>query len=161
MLRRPERLAPDALEFAWEEFAEVIEEAYPLLRRHYGELGLPEPFNPDWKSLFFMAGQRRLRIITLRDRGHIVGYCAGLCINMLACQDKRAIMVNAIYVDPLWRGRLSTIKVFLDMMTDWAHECGASFLEMGPQGRHKRGIGRMLVRLGWSPSDEPCWRLDV
>lgn len=163
MLLRLEPSGLGRLDLAWEPFGDVIEEALPLLRRHYAELGLKEggSFNPDWRSLFYMAWQGRLRVATARDGGKLVGYCAGLRINMLACQEHQVIMVNAIYIDPFYRGRISTVRAFLVMMIGFAHEFGATRLEMAPQGRHRAGIGRLLQKLGWAASDEPSWRLEV
>ena len=157
------RWAPDALEFQWEPFESVIEEALPLLKRHYAELGLTgEPFDPNWRALFAMAcAHKDLRIVTARDDGRLVGYCGGLRVKYLASQETKVIMVNAIYLEDTYRGSLVPIKIFLGMMLDFAREEGAIRLEMAPQGRHRRGIGRMLRYLGWAPSPDPAWVLEV
>jgi hypothetical protein len=153
----------DALDFAWQPFEDVIEEALPLLKRHYAELGLDgEPFNPNWRALFFMASvQKDLRIVTARDDGRLVGYCAGLRVKYLASQEVKVIMVNAIYLEDTYRGSLVPIKIFLGMMIEFAREEGAIRLEMAPQGRHRKGIGRMLRYLGWASSPDPAWILEV
>jgi len=158
---RRARSAPEKLEFAWEPFHRVIEEALPLLKRHYEELGLDEPFDPDWRSLMFMERNGRLVIATMRVDGRLVGYCGGLLINYLASQSYRVVMVNALYIEDTYRGPLGHVREFLAMMTAFAHEHKASGLEMGPQGRHRRGIGRLLVKLGWKLSPEPSWRISV
>ena len=134
----------------------------PLLRRHYAELQLDEPFNPDWQSLFFLERTGRLRIATARNSdGRLVGYCGGLLINYLVCQDAKAVMVNAIYIEETYRGYISNVATFLRMMANFAKRMNANFLEMGPQGQHSAAIGRMLIKMGWEPSPEPAWRLKV
>ena len=161
---RQNRWVPDALKFAWEPFESVIEEALPLLRRHYAELGLEgEPFDPNWRALFAMACVHKdLRIATARDvDGRLVGYCGGLRVKYLASQETKVIMVNAIYIEDTYRGSLVPIKIFLSMMMDFAREEGAVRLEMQPQGRHRKGIGRMLRYMGWAPSPDPAWILEV
>ena len=160
---RPRPSVRDALEFAWEPFESVIEEALPLLKRHYAELNLEgEPFDPNWRALFAMACVHKdLRIATARDDGRLVGYCGGLRVKYLASQEVKVIMVNAIYIEDTYRGSLIPIKIFLSMMRDFAREEGAVRLEMAPQGRHRKGIGRMLRYLGWAPSPDPAWVMEV
>lgn len=151
------------LKFAWEPFEDVIEEALPLLKRHYAELGLDEPFDPNWRALFSMACVHKdLRIVVARDEnGRIAGYCAGLRVRYLASQKTCVIMVNAIYLEEFYRGSLLPVKIFLGMMRDFAREEGACRLEMAPQGRHRKGIGRMLRHMGWSESPDPAWIKDM
>ena len=154
--------APDALSFAWEPFGEVVEEAMPLLRRHYDGLGLPYPFDPDFAGMLLAASQGLFRVAVVRNaRGHIVGYCTGAVSYLQCSRGIKELMVPALYLEPDYRGSLCNLKTLLGMMDDFAREAGCVRLLLMPLGRMRHGIGRALCRMGWSLSDSPIYEREL
>ena len=156
-----QRSARAGLKIAWEPFGQVIEEALPQLRRHYAELELDDPFDPDWKSLLWMASQNRQRVAVVRDRGEIVGYVAGLWCSYLASRNARIVMVNAFYLEPSYRGNIRLVKQMLQMMANWGREVKAGHMEMAAQGVHRHKINRLLRYLGWRDTPDLALRYDL
>ena len=165
MLQRPQPSdlgAPDALSFAWEPFGEVVEEALPLLRRHFAGLGLPYPFDPDFAGMLVAAHQGLFRVAVARNgRGHIVGYCTGSVSYLQCSRAVRELMVPALYLEPDYRGSLRNLKTFLAMMEDFGRETGCVRLLMMPLGRMRQGIGRAICRMGWTMSDSPIYEREL
>ena len=161
MPQRPEpwvRDALDGLTLSFEPFADVIEEALPLTRRHFEGLGLPYAFEPDWTGMLLAAAQGMLGLVTARNgEGRIVGYCTGVVSFLQCARGVRELMVTTIYLEPDYRGSLRVFRQMLRMMEDFGRERGCVRLLMMPLGRLRRGIGAAICRMGWELSVNPIY----
>lgn len=66
-----------ALTFQTERLSECLEEAKPLLARHWQEIALNKdiiPLAPDYQRYFSLERDQKLCVCTARDEGRIVGY---------------------------------------------------------------------------------------
>ena len=161
-LRHSAPAAPDELTFAWEPFGDVVEEAFPLLKRHYAGLGLPYPVDPDFAGMLYAASQGQFRVAVARNaRGHIVGYCTGSVSYLQCARGVRELMVPALYIEPDYRGSLKNLRTLLHMMEDMARETGCVRLLMMPLGKMRHGIGRALERMGWTLSSSPIYEREI
>jgi hypothetical protein len=157
-----DRGGPEDLTLAWERFADVIDEALPLTRRHFEGLNLPYKFDPNWQDMLFAASQGRLGIVTARNaRGHLVGYAMGAVTALIFAKDVRELCVNAIYIEPDYRGNLGNVRRLLDCMVDYGRKNNCVRLVMMPMGEYSRGIGRLLKHSGWVKSPYPIYEREI
>ena len=105
---RPSALARP--EFKWEPFEEVLDELWPLLKRHYAEIGRHyegAPLDPDFDRYFEYARAGLLRVWTARaPNGALIGYIGCLVIHGLHAQSVLRCYADVIWLEPEWRDGL-------------------------------------------------------
>jgi len=120
------------LSLAVEPWAPFREEAAALLPRHWEELALNKdkvPLAPDWQRYANLDAMGAISLVTMRERGKLVGYSimvvqAGL--HYTTCLEAR---MDIFWIAPEVRGRMGGLRLFR------AHE----------RELQRRGVKRMYV----------------
>ena len=100
--------------FKWEPFSDLIQEAAPLVRRHWAEVALftdKLPLDPDWKLALDMDRAGVLHVLTARKDGLLIGYIFNYILRSLFCSVPWAT-VHGFWIDPLYREGRAGIDLF-------------------------------------------------
>lgn len=98
-----------------EPFGRVIEEAKPLLQRHWEEIALDRdsvPLEPDWPRYAAMERLGQLSVVTVRAQGRMVGYCCMVIqpgLHYRSCLEAR---MDIFWIAPEYRGRMGGVRLF-------------------------------------------------
>ena len=142
----------------WEPFSLVVDELWPLLKRHYHELGAYEaaPLDPDWDRYFEYERCGILRIWTMRSEGVLIGYVVCQVVHGLHSRNTKYCFGDLFWLAPEWRDGLSgmrmlrgVLKALKDMgvhIVRW--ETNDTF-EPDATGRSR--VAALLSRLGFKP----------
>jgi hypothetical protein len=91
-----------------ERFADTYEEALPLLRAHWEEVGVNKeavPFDPDVAGYHGLEGLGMLHVLTCRDAGKIVGYHVSLVKTHLHYASTLVAFTDIYYLSPAQRAK--------------------------------------------------------
>jgi len=103
------------LSLAVEQFSQVIEEAKPLLYRHWEEIALDRdrvPLEPDWARYASLEAMGALSVVTMRERGRLVGYSCMIVqpgLHYRSCLEAR---MDIFWLAPEVRGRMGGVRLF-------------------------------------------------
>ena len=92
--------------FAEETFKEVFEEIQELLKKHKEEIGMfgkDIELDPDWEMYKTLAEAGILNIITMRMRGHLLGYYISFIVRHLHYNVKVSSN-DILYIEKGYRG---------------------------------------------------------
>ncbi len=139
--------------FARETVGDCIDEAYPLLRRHFEELGVfkDRPLEPEISTYLAACQLGRFKAFTAREEGKLVGY-AGFWVKPHPQQTSvMTALQDVLYMAPEWRGR-GDGKRFVN----WCDTClnaegiRAVFHEVRPENN----FSPLLTSLGYEKFSE-------
>ncbi len=152
----PSAPAPPETVCGWEPFSLIVRELWPLLKRHYGELGAYEeaPLDPDWDRYYEYERAGILRIWAMRAEGVLIGYVVCQVIHGLHSRSTRYCYADLFWVAPEWRDGLSGMRMFRGVLkalrglgvSNVRWETNDTF-EPGPDGRSR--VVSLLERLGF------------
>jgi len=103
------------LSLAVEQFSQVIEEAKPLLYRHWEEIALDRdrvPLEPDWARYASLEAMGALSVVTMRQNGRLVGYSCMVVqpgLHYRSCLEAR---MDIFWLAPEVRGRMGGVRLF-------------------------------------------------
>ena len=103
------------LSLAVEQFSQVIEEAKPLLYRHWEEIALDRdrvPLEPDWARYASLEAMGALSVVTMRQNGRLVGYTCMVVqpgLHYRSCLEAR---MDIFWLAPECRGRMGGVRLF-------------------------------------------------
>lgn len=103
------------LTFAVEPFAAMIEEAKPLLSRHWEELALDKEqihLAPDWERYARLEAEGALSVVTVRENGKLVGYSWMIIQRGLHYSDVLEAYMDIYWIAPEVRGRFGGRRLF-------------------------------------------------
>lgn len=103
------------MEYQVERFEDVIEEILPLLEAHWREVELYQDkinFNPDFNQYRLMQDMGLLHIVTVRDKGLLVGYFVSVMAPNIHHKDHTFATNDILYVDKDYRGRMLGARMF-------------------------------------------------
>ena len=98
-----------------EKFSDVIEEAKPLLARHWEEIALNKdsvPLDPDWQRYANLEATGQLSVVTVRAAGRMIGYCCMVVhpgLHYRSCLEAR---MDIFWIAPEYRGRMGGVRLF-------------------------------------------------
>ena len=98
-----------------EDYFAVIEEAKPLLFRHWEEIALDQdrvPLDPDWQRYEELARNGVLSIVTLRRNSQMVGYSCMLVGRGLHYKSTLEARMDIFWIAPEVRGRMGGVRLF-------------------------------------------------
>ncbi len=102
------------MDYQQEKYDDVIEEATPLLEKHWKEIALNRdkvPLNPDHDKYRSLEDMDLLKIYTARSKGVLKGYFVVLVSPHLHYKDTIYAMNDLIYVDPSKRGGIIAYRL--------------------------------------------------
>lgn len=141
--------APSTYTFQREVFAEVIDEARPMLERQWleaGEIGVGALKLSEER---YIAADKAgvLWTVTVRYRGELIGYATAFVVTGMHA-DAKAVVSDALYLLPPHR-RPGVSMRLVKYVEGLANEKGAELVHWGCNSRFP-GFGRLLEFLGYS-----------
>lgn len=115
-----------------EDFADVIDEAQPLLMRHWAEIALDKdevPLAPDREKYDALNRMGQLSVMTVRSKGALVGYSSMIVNPGLHNKTTLQARMDILYLAPEHRGRFGGFRLLK------AHEAALK----------KRGVRRIFL----------------
>lgn len=98
-----------------EKFSDVIEEAKPLLFRHWEEIALDQdrvPLDPDWQRYAELEAAGALSIVTMRRNGAMVGYSCMVVAPGIHYRSTLEARMDIFWIAPEVRGRMGGVRLF-------------------------------------------------
>jgi len=98
-----------------EPFRAFCEEVKPLLPRHWEDLALDKekvPLAPDWQRYALLDAQGALSVVTVREKGRLVGYSIMVVmpgLHYVTCLEAR---MDIFWLAPEVRGRMGGLRLF-------------------------------------------------
>lgn len=129
-----------------ERFDAVADELPPLFARYGEELG-KDATDPDWGKLFRMAIDGTLYVVTLRDKGNLVGFAITLVGPHLMYKSVVYGITLAIFIDKPYRHGWTGLK-FLAKNRDILRECGCKRISIGEDAT-QRSLTKVFERAGY------------
>lgn len=146
------RLVPSAREkpeLQVEVFYECRNELIPLFVRFHAEQGRGIELDPDWDALLQMTAMGRLRVVTVREGGTLVGFMLNTVGSALFYKSTLHGSTIAYWLDPALRAGWFPIRMFrynLDLMRQWGVKRAFIAADAGfKDGR----MGAVFRRLGY------------
>lgn len=139
------------LSLAVEEFSHVIEEAKPLLLRHWEEIALDKervPLDPDWGRYAQLEGMGALSVVTMRERGKLVGYSCMIVQRGLHYMGTLEARMDIFWLAPECRGRMGGVRLFRAVERELARR-GVQRIYAGSK-LHK-DVSPLFQKLGYQP----------
>lgn len=154
-LPRPQKVSgPERPEFRWERFHEIAKELPPLFLRHWRELALNQdfiPLAPDWDKYYTLDVTGVLKVLTVRDKGMLVGYGFLLIGPHLHYTTTRWVHGDMFWLDPLYRQGWTGVRLFKELIRG-AREMEGAILQLVAKHHFEDGrVEKLLKRLGFTP----------
>lgn len=156
-LRRPQSLsgrAPPKLVFSWEPFSAIVRQIAPLFTEHWRELALNQdtiPLEPDYERYLACERAGVLHVMTVRDRGNLVGYVFCIIGPHLHYVSTLWCFVDMFWLEPAYRKGFTGVrmlKAFEQRMRDLkVHVIHATEKHHFKNGR----VGAIFEFLGYAP----------
>jgi GNAT superfamily N-acetyltransferase len=141
------------LMFQVEPFSAVIDEAVPLLQRHYEEIALNKattPLAPDWSAYATLEAAGFLHIVTARDEGKLVGYSAYIVGQRNLHYDFQMAETDIFYLAPEYRKGMAGVALLKFSETS-LRAIGVQRIVTKTKLSPEHDLGPLLERLGFSP----------
>lgn len=140
------------IEFAVENYRDIIDEALPLLERHWNELALDRdtiPLEPDYVRYSELARQGTLHVTTVRWDGELVGYAWFILLHSLHYRSLFVADSDIFWLAPEHRRGWTGIQL-LRFAEDRLAEAGVNkIIYRTKLGNHDLRV--LFCRLGYSP----------
>ena len=143
--------APAKLEptIAVEIFYECRHELVPLFVRFHAEQGRGIELDPDWDALLMMTAAGRLRVVTVRDEGVLVGFMLNTVGPPLFYKSTLHGSTIAYWLDPIYRVGWFPVRLFrrtMELLREWGVKRAFIAADAGfKDGR----MGRVFERIGY------------
>lgn len=135
------------LQYNEELFSDCIDDALPLLLKHWNEVALHKdsrPLDPDYTSYYNAEECGLLRIYTARDNGALVGYAAFFVMNNLHYQTWLCATNDIYFID---RTHRKYALQFFRKCESWLKDLGVKSVYY-PDKLHLPK-GKLFERLGY------------
>jgi GNAT superfamily N-acetyltransferase len=139
------------LSFQVEAFSEVIDEAKPLLLRHWEEIALDKenvPLDPNWARYAELEQLGALSVVTARENGRLVGYSCMLLAPGLHYQSCYEARMDIFWLAPEVRGRMGGLRLFRAVEQELKRR-GVQRVYVG--SKLHRDVGRLFMALHYRP----------
>lgn len=147
------RARPETYDFRWERYQDIVQEAAPLIRRHWQEVGLAQdrlPLDVDWEQALRLAEGGILHVLTVRKEGTLVGFIFSYLLRSLFFSQPWAT-VQGFWIDPIHRQGMIGVTLFKENEIGM-RERGAvavSVEALSHIEKERGTIGKILKRLGY------------
>lgn len=114
-MARAENTRMTPLTFAVEPWSAMIDEAKPMLQRHWEELALDKDqiaLAPDWIRYQNLEASGALSVVTVRENGTLVGYSWMIIQRGLHYSGTLEAYMDIYWIAPEVRGRYGGIRLF-------------------------------------------------
>lgn len=101
--------------FDEEKLSDIRDEIYPLLEKHWLEIGLYNDrviLDPDWDRYDTAESAGMLKTITARDKGKLIGYYIAIVAPALHYQGSLYAVNDVVYLDGDYRNSKVGFKMF-------------------------------------------------
>lgn len=138
-----------------ESFSSIVEEAQPLVKRHWQEIALFHdklPLDVNYPLYFARERAGQLEIITARSNGALIGYIMQICGPGVHFQSVEFSLNDAIWLDPAYREGWVGIKLIIEMEKR-LRERGVKVFEFQPKihfERERGGLQKILAHRGFA-----------
>jgi GNAT superfamily N-acetyltransferase len=107
-----------SITFQQEPFATAYRDAEPELHRHYDEIAEDKeiigPIDPDLETYEALDKKDRLRVLTARDNGKLVGYYVAIIGQNMHYKKIRCAIEDMYYLAPEYRKGSLGIRLFVE-----------------------------------------------
>jgi GNAT superfamily N-acetyltransferase len=134
-----------------EDFFAALPEMLPMLPQHWRELALDKeqiPLDPRWGDYRALYDQGKLLLVTLRERGQLVGYCWLIVAPGLHYGSTLHATVDIFWVAPSHRGRMGGRRLFRAVEAELRRR---GVVRWVASSKHHRDCGRLLEAVGMRP----------
>jgi GNAT superfamily N-acetyltransferase len=134
-----------------ERFQDVIDEAMPLLKKHWEEIALNKdsvPLDPDIEMYNGMSDQGMLHITTARDDGVLIGYAAYFIMPNLHYRSLKVGESDIFWLEPAYRKGMIGTKMLVTAEMQMEAK-GVNFIVNKVKLHYD--IGAVFERLGYKP----------
>jgi GNAT superfamily N-acetyltransferase len=136
-----------------ERYADVIEEAKPLLARHWEEIALFKDkvkLAPDYDKYAELAEGGNLHICTVRSDGELIGYHAAFLSNHPHYKNDLMALTDIFYLTPEFRRGLLGFR-FFRFIEGELKKLGV--VKMMAGSKTSLDLRVLFIRLGWIETD--------
>jgi hypothetical protein len=136
-----------------ERLADTLEELKPFFVPHYEELALDQdkvPLDPQYEVYLEREARGEVLLVTLRDRGKIVGYFVGFVAPALHYRTCLTLTEDIFWLHPDVRAEDSLSKMEEDMAAALLFETLRTAAKM-------RGVKRVFLGSKWHRSSAPVF----
>lgn len=98
-----------------EAWSDCVPELAAIFPEHFDELALNKdrvPLSPRWGVYADLEAKGSLLLVTLRERGEMVGYFVGVVALSLHYGETLECQMDIFYVRQAWRGRHAGLRLF-------------------------------------------------
>jgi GNAT superfamily N-acetyltransferase len=134
-----------------EDFFAALPEMLPMLPRHWEELALDKdviPLDPRWDEYRALYERGKLLLVTLRERGHLVGYCWVIIAPSLHYGSSLHGTIDIFWIDPRHRGRMGGRRLFRAVEAELRRR---GVMRWVASSKLHRDCGRLLAAIGMQP----------
>lgn len=134
-----------------ENFRDVIEEAKPLLQRHWEEIAHDKelvPLDPDWQRYALMEAMGQLSVVTVRVGGKMVGYCCMFVAPGMHYRSTLEARMDIFWIAPEYRGRYGGVRLFRAVERELKRR-GVKRIYVGSKLVHDSS--RLFQAMGYTP----------
>ena len=149
-----------SLVFKWERFGHIAQEILPLWKRHWKEIALHQervPLDPDFERYYTYDLNNVLHILTVRDKGTLVGYVFLLVMpgHLHYCSTPWSVS-DLFWLHPSYRFGWTGIKMLKEAEKGMRAR-GVKILQWSIKFHFEaeRGtIEKLFTRMGYFPSEK-------
>ncbi len=145
--------------FQRETLFDVVEEAQPLLDRHYEELTMHKEvvkLNPQWDKYAALEQMGAFVVFTCRDEGVLVGYSAFFLNTHYHYADLMVAQNDLFYLDDVHRKGLAALR-FIRFAESQLKDLGANKIIY--HAKHSNNFAPILNRLGYAAEETMCGKI--
>lgn len=136
-----------------EPFSAVLPEMLPMLPQHWDELALDKesvPLDPRWDVYARMERDGELLLVTLRERGRLVGYSWTFVMPHLHYGSTLSAAMDIFWIAPEYRGRMGGKRLFKAVEAELRRR-GVKRWMVG--SKLHRDSSRLFLALGFKPAE--------
>lgn len=141
------------MEFNVEKMKDILPEMKPLIEAHWEEVCWNKgkvKLNPDYEKFFLLQDNNCLLLVTVRDKGKLIGYNINHLHYHLHFKDHIYAVNDSIYLEPKYR-HSGIAKDMLEVTEQMLEQIGVSVvtLHMNPDNSYKS----LADSCGYSPQE--------
>lgn len=137
-----------------EQYKDVLDDhGRALLKRHHAELALDQEeveYAPDWERYDRLDKLGHLSIVTLREKGIIVGYCVTHVMPELHYKTTLTATMDILWIAPEYRENMGSLRLMREVHKELKRR-GVKRVYMGSK-LHK-DISKLFRALGYTPME--------
>lgn len=134
-----------------EAFSAALPDMLPLLPLHWEELALDKdavPLDPRWDVYARLDAAGELMLVTLRERGALIGYCWTIIAPSLHYGSTLTATVDIFWIKPDYRGRHGGKRLFRAVEAELRRRGVKRWVA---SSKLHRDSGRLFTAIGFAP----------